>query len=157
MQSLNTIQNYKLPTKSEASSMASALEDEIRNGEISALDARIEIAFIEEFIKKVKASKVIREEAIKESDQYGKLGGEIMGAKFQTCETGVDYDYSGSSAWVEANKAVIDALAVRKHIESIAKATKIKTLWVDPETGEELEIVPPIKKSTTNVKITLSK
>jgi hypothetical protein len=44
-----------------------------------------------------------------------------------------------------------------KAAQNWLKSIKGKTEYIDPETGEVCEVYPPIKTSTTGIKITLAK
>jgi hypothetical protein len=93
-------------------------------------------------------------------DLYGpeaKTGINRLGVTFKSKETAVKYDFSMTPIWNELKAAEDRASNERKDLETQLKALKKSTVNVDPETGEMVEMVIPIKSSKTTVEITLSK
>ena len=92
-----------------------------------------------------------------ELEKYGKEGYKALQAKFELAETGVKYDYSGCPKW-SALKEKADAIAKEmKDREALLKALTKPMIETDMETGETIEVLPPIKNSNSSFKISLSK
>ena len=157
MGNLIKLDNREL-SKTAVSDIVSEVEDKIENGDIGAMETRVQIAFLQELTKKLMSSDVIRENAVLEASQYNaKEDIKINGARISIAQTGVKYDYSKSEAWHYVKEIVVKANDDLKEIETIAKTTKNGSTWIDPESGDELQIKPAVKESTDNIKVTLSK
>lgn len=100
--------------------------------------------------------KGLKDFAITELETYDRNEADVLGATVKSVEAGVKWDFSESKAWAE-QKARVDAEAKRlKDIETFAKTLKSKTTLVDEETGETMEYFPPVKSSSTSIRVTLS-
>lgn len=100
--------------------------------------------------------KGLKDFAISELEAYDRNETDVLGTTVKAVEAGVKYDFSESKAWAE-QKARVDAEAKRlKDIEAFAKTLKSKTTLVDEETGETMEYFPPVKTSSTSIRVTLS-
>ena len=64
------------------------------------------------------------------------------------------YDYSNSDAWIALEEQIKALKSIQKDIESIAKATKQKTSWVDSD-GVEWDIYPAIRTGSETVKASI--
>lgn len=99
--------------------------------------------------------KGLKDFAMNELKTYDNNETELSESLLKQVETGVKYDFSGSTAWVAQKKVVDEATAKLKEIEAFAKACKEKTTVVDPSTGEILDYFPPTKTSSTTIRVTL--
>lgn len=98
--------------------------------------------------------KELKPYGINELNQYDKQEADLLGVTMKVVEAGVKNDFSSTTSWV-AQKAIVDAENVKlKEIETLAKGTKGTLIVVDPETGETHNIYPPVKTSTTSIRIT---
>lgn len=78
------------------------------------------------------------------------------GVEFAITETGVTYDYSETSQWVDLEKQIAELKEKQKELEAFCKALKSQTLTeVDPETGEAFLFVKPSKTSTESIRKTI--
>jgi hypothetical protein len=113
------------------------------------------LAAMEEFIKNVRKDKrfvdFLREELTK---HRGRLTTN-SGAKIETCEAGVNYDYSKNGEWRGLDEQIKILTEQRKEVEEKLRKLAPGRMAVDPETGEVLE--GPIKASKSTYRITLSK
>lgn len=145
-------------SKSSVDTAASVIVTEYELGNLDPIRFLGRLEFLSQILDKAKAE--IREKTVSELEKYGpeaKSGVKIDGISFKLKETGVRYDYSGTKSWSD-KKAEIDVLTDElKAIESTLKSLKGKTTILDEETGELLELLPPIKSSKTSVEITLPK
>jgi hypothetical protein len=100
--------------------------------------------------------KGLKDFAIKELETYDRNETDVLGTTVKAVDAGVKYDFSETKAWSD-QKARVDAESKRlKEIEAFAKTLKAKTTTVDEETGETLEYYPPVKTSSTSIRVTLS-
>jgi hypothetical protein len=98
----------------------------------------------------------LKDFAITELESYDRNETDVLGTTVKAVEAGVKYDFSESKAWSE-QKIRVDAEAKKlKEIEAFAKSVKSKTTTVNQETGEILDYYPPVKTSSTSIRVTLS-
>lgn len=101
-------------------------------------------------------AKGLHESAMSEFENYGEKEIELRGRKISKSEFGVKYDFSN------CGHIHIDALEntikreqeVLKHLESQIKAMQSPQTFIDEESGEAFTVKPPIKTSTTKLKLT---
>ena len=145
-------------TKSRAEYFTQMIIDANGDGRVDTLTALARLEFMSQVIDN--AISKLRETATDDLYLYGseaKTGVKILGVTFKHKETAVKYDFSKTAKWNEL-KAIEDSAADnRKQLEAQLKALNKSTVNVDPETGEMVEMNPPIKTSKTTVEITLSK
>jgi hypothetical protein len=112
------------------------------------------LAAMEEFVKNVRKDErfveFLREELTK---HRGRLTTN-SGARIETCEAGVSYDYSGNGEWRELDEQIKILTEQRKSVEEKLRKLAPGRMVVDPETGEVLE--GPVKTSKSTYRITLS-
>lgn len=99
--------------------------------------------------------KGLKSYAMTELKQYDNDEAELADTTLKAVETGVKYDFSASTAWVAQKQEVDKATAKLKDIEAFAKACKGLTTIVDDQTGEVTEFYPPVKTSSTTIRVTL--
>jgi hypothetical protein len=99
--------------------------------------------------------KGLKSYAMNELSQFDNSEAELSDTTLKVVESGVKYDFSASSAWVAQKKKVDESNARLKEIETFAKACKGLTTIVDEETGETTEYYPPVKTSSTSIRVTL--
>ena len=136
---------------------ASELVRQLQEQEISALDVKIAMKQMEVAIDQVK--KVVDRMAADEAAKYGEKSFVYKGARIELAELGTKYDFSPCAypplARIESSIKEYGEQA--KSAQNWLKSLKSKTDYIDPETGEVCEVYPPIKTSTTGIKITLTK
>ena len=116
------------------------------------------IETLEQAIKNPEVVKAVRNEA----ELYAKEGGlKLYGHKIEPIESGTKYNYSECNDRVYVRlleqKAIIDAEL--KAREKFLQAVPYKGMSInDEETGEaDITIYPPVKTSTSTVKLTFAK
>lgn len=138
-----------------AEQLAEAIADEPVQNYIKAKQI---IETCEQAIKNPIVIKAVRDEA----EKYAKEGGlRLFGHKIEPAEAGVKYDYS------ECNDPVLKRLLEKqeqlnkevKDRQKFLQAVPYKGMSInDEETGEsDIIVYPPVKSSTSTVKLTLSK
>lgn len=151
----------KIPTtKSEQEQLASLFAQKVLDGEISAMEAVIQMKSISESISIFLKNNDVRDAVIRETEKYGK--GETpsyKGADVQVKETSVKYDFTGcnDSVWDKLNKEKKEVDEKIKHRESFLKLVNGSKTEIDEETGEIYTILPPARSSTTSYSITFKK
>lgn len=113
------------------------------------------LAAMEEFVKTVRKDEryvqFLRDELVK---YHGRLI-TASGAKIETCEAGVSYDYSGNAEWRELEAERFEIERRKKALEEKLRLLAPGRVAVDPETGEVLE--GPQKTSKSTYRITLAR
>ena len=113
------------------------------------------LAAMEEFVKTVRKDEryvqFLRDELAK---HHGRLV-TASGAKIESCEAGVSYDYSGNAEWREIEAERYEIERRRKALEEKLRLLAPGRVAVDPETGEMLE--GPQKSSKSTYRITLAR
>jgi hypothetical protein len=100
--------------------------------------------------------KGLKDFAITELETYDRNETDVLGTTVKAVEAGVKYDFSETQAWAK-QKVLVDTESKKlKEIEAFAKSCKSKTTTVNQETGEMLEYYPPVKTSSTSIRVTLS-
>jgi hypothetical protein len=136
---------------------ASELVRQLQDDEISALDVKIALKQMEVAIEQVK--KVADRMAADEAAKYAEKSFVYRGARIELAELGTKYDFSpcGYPPLQRIESSMKEYGEQAKAAQNWLKSIKGKTEYIDPETGEVCEVYPPIKTSTTGIKITLAK
>lgn len=106
---------------------------------------------IDEACKKV--DKMARDEA----EKHGGKTFDYLGCNIQLIEAGTKYDFSNCGD-IELEQMLAEQSALEARIKArkeIVKNIKGKMILVNESTGESYEVVPPVKSSTSTIKITL--
>ena len=113
------------------------------------------LAAMEEFVKVVRKDEryvqFLRDELAK---HHGKLV-TPSGAKIESCEAGVSYDYSHSGEWRELEERIKQLQEQKKEVEERLRKVAPGRMAVDPETGEVIE--GAFKTSRSTYRITLAR
>ena len=113
------------------------------------------LAAMEEFVKNVRKDERFVEFL---RDELTKHRGRLTtnsGARIETCEAGVMYDYSNNGEWRELDQQIKMLTDQKKAVEEKLRKLAPGRMAVDPETGEVLE--GPLKTSKSTYRITLSR
>jgi hypothetical protein len=99
----------------------------------------------------------IRENINSEASKFGEREIEMFGARLEKSEVGTKYDYasSGDVIWEQRDSAVKSAESLRKERETFLRALREPMTAVNEDTGEVFTIRPPMKRSTSFVKVRL--
>lgn len=155
MESAYSVINYNPTTKQEAELFANKLIDEVRNGEVNALDLHIKLTAMKKAFDTVKDQ--IADLVLKEAEKYGQKTFMHQSSQISISELGTKYDFGNCKDPVLNelyNQENVLSSAIKDR-ETFLKALKEKMIYTDPDSGEITEIFPPIKSSTTGVKIIL--
>ena len=149
-----------LPSISEGLSkkqIADLAEQSVNNvlEEGNVLQVAEALAAMEEFVKNVRKDERFVDFL---RDELNKNRGRLTtnsGARIETCEAGVMYDYSANGEWRELDHQIKILTDQRKSVEEKLRKLAPGRMAVDPETGEVLE--GPLKTSKSTYRITLSR
>ncbi len=145
-------------TKTRAIELANMIIQVNDDGHVDTLTILARMEFISQIVENAKNQ--LRERAIDELDLYGpeaRTGVTKFGVTFKHKETAVKYDFSSTPMWNDLKHAENIAADERKEFESTLKSIKKSTQIAIPDTGELIDVHPPIKSSKTTVEITLGK
>jgi len=120
----------------------------VDSGELKALDLKLMIKAMADFVKQFEETELTRLSR-NEAETYGKKF-DYKGAKIELTEAGTTYDYKVCEDIV-FNRMVEELESRKKWLQSL----KHPAPSVDPLTGESFTVNPPVKKSTSTVKISL--
>lgn len=127
-----------------------AAETLIVDGNDSALEAYLNAMANIDFLTGYTSA--LKKSAMEEmgGDKY-----EIHGRTITKCESGVKYVFKncGYPKLTGINSKINNLLIMQKEAEATLKSLKEKTSFFDEETGEVYEALPPMKISTTTIKI----
>ena len=126
---------------------------QINEGELNPLDVKLKLKALEALIKEM--SEILDPMARKEAETYGQKSFEKYGAKIELAETGTSYDYDNCNdeKYLRLLEKESDAIRERKSYEDKLKSMKQCVTKINKSTGEIITINPPVKKSTSSVKI----
>ena len=113
------------------------------------------LSAMEEFVKNVRKDERFVQYL---RDELGKHHGQLLtrsGAKIETCEAGVSYDYSTNAEWRELDEQLRGLAERKKVLEEKLRKVPSGRIAVDEETGEVFE--GPMKSSRSTYRITLKR
>lgn len=141
-------------TKEQIDLFANQLIDDVEQGVTNPLALHIRLKLIEKSFEKVYAA--IKDRVVAEAEKHNQKSFDHMGCKIEVKEMGVKYDYSvcNDLEWNQVNELKKGYEISLKNRQEFLKALKKKETIVNEETGEIMEIFPPIKTSTTSIAVT---
>ena len=142
-------------SKEKNSSLSDAIIRDVEQGTINPLTAFLQLKSIEDVCKKAKEG--INKWSLEEAQKHGAKSFDYMGAKVEISELGPKYDFSncGDIIWESLNQQAESLKEQLKEREAFLKTVKGEMEIVNPDGGEIYKVVPPVKRSTTGLKITL--
>ena len=148
--------NPSLLTRDGISALTTQITTALDNGDFNPLDFKLAAKGFEKLIEGVK--KKVDEAALTEAEKYTEKTFMYKGAQIERVDNlGTKYDYSN------CNHPDYDTLLTeieglekkKKEIEEFLKGIKGSLTVVDEGTGEVRTMYPPIKKSSSGIKITI--
>ena len=128
------------PTKFGIELMADAIQEQVNEGLLDALEVAIKFNSLEQLVKSVKSR--ITENVLTELMKHPKGKAEVLGASVSQMDS-VKYDFSDLPGWYELEEQIIALRLQQKEIEDVEKEYHKGDL--------------PIKSVTSTFKIQLSK
>lgn len=127
----------------------------VKSGETDPLEVLVQIRAFERAADRI--LKELRDNFITAANKYPGNTFELAGNKLEKAEAGVVYNYAatGDPVWSQCDAIANTAIERRKEREAFLRAVKEPVTIVDEGTGEIIKIVPPPKKSTTTIKVTI--
>lgn len=140
-------------SKADITEMAQVIIAKAKDGETNPLEVKLKLKALESVIKDCAAS--IDPLAREEAEKYGSKSFEAMGAKVELAETGTKYDFSECQD-LEYEKLLNESIVLDAQLkarEMFLKSLKGPTELTNKDTGEVWTANPPVKKSTSSLKI----
>lgn len=142
-------------TQTQIDVFSDQLIESVKQGEVNPLEVLIQLRAFEKVTKRVLEE--IKDELLTASAKYPETRIELYGSVIEKAELGTKYDYSVCNDPV-FERLEVDANTSTERMKSrqeFLKALKEPLTFVDEESGEVVRILPPTKKSTTGLKVTI--
>lgn len=129
--------------------------ESVRQGETNPLEVLVILKAFEKATERI--LKEVRENYVREADKYPEKSFEAFGAKLDKAEVGTSYDYSvcNDPIYKRLFQVNFEANGQLKERETFLRALKQPMTMIDESTGEVVTVIPPLKKSTTSLKVTI--
>lgn len=139
--------------KEEIKTFSELLINQVKNGEIDPLKIQVQLKAISNVIDKVSESEDYKKAIRNEAEKHGKSFS-LYGANISLIEAGTKYDYSNCNhlEYFDICQEIERLEGKKKVIETLLKAIKETTGMVIY--GEVRDVNPPVKSSTSSIKIT---
>jgi len=136
---------------------AKSVIDDVNEGRRDPLQLKVAVKAAIEILQNIDAG--IDEMALSEHNKHGQKEVSLFGATLKEGEFGTKY------LWEKSGDPVIKAMQDKKERldkeikgrQEYLKTIKSPTPYIDPNTSEEIMIMPVPKTSTTKISVTLSK
>ena len=128
---------------------------EVRDGVYNPLQLKIVLKAIQKSCEEIE--KQTNDLSIFEAEKYGKKSFDMMDVRVEVSELGTKYDFSNCNhpELIRIEGEIKKLSAEKKRIELFMKTITESMVICNVDTGgEHVEINPPIKSSTTGLKIT---
>lgn len=156
MENKELIQVKQLPvSKADIEDFSNKILDVLESGTQNPLDILLRFKAFERVFEKIKPK--LTELSLIEASKYKEKVIEYDGAELSVSEAGVSYSYEdcGDSRWESLNQQLTSIKADIKKREDFLKNIVGHETVVNEDTAEIQTIFPPIKKSTTTIKVTI--
>lgn len=129
--------------------------ESVKNGEENPLKVLVQLKAFEKCSDRIQ--KEIKDNYMIEAGKYPGDSFEFMGNQVQKAENGVKYDYAstGDPVYLQRLKVFQEAEKQLKEREQFLKAVKTPFSLLDEGTGEVSIISPPMRTSSSGLKITI--
>lgn len=142
-------------TQTQVDIFSDQVIESVRQGEANPLEV---LVILKAFAKaSERILNEVRENYVREADKYPEKSFEAFGAKLEKGEVGTSYDYSvcNDPIYNRLWEVSFEANGQLKERETFLRALKQPMTIVDEATGETVKVIPPLKKSTSSVKVTI--
>lgn len=142
-------------TKQQIEFFSNAIVNSVQNGEANAIEVLVMLRALDAVSKKVLSE--IKGNIDSASDKYSEKSFEVFGARLEKGDTWTEYDYHtcADPEWERFRVDEKSAANSRKEREKFLRTLKEPMTVVDEESGEVYQIKPPLKRSTSGLKVFL--
>lgn len=146
-------------TKENQKATAQTLVTKVVEGEADPIQVFSTVKALVECLTIFLKNKDVVDSTIAACERYGKTGALYNGANLCVAEVGVKYDYSACNdpEWEDLSKQRAELDAKIKARETFLRGIPREATILNEDTGEITKVVPPIKTSSTSVKVTFAK
>ena len=144
-------------SKANREELAIQIVEAIDAGDLNPLDIHYQVKAMEDFIKMLTVNSRYKDAVLTEGMKHGKSF-QFNGSKMEIKETGVKYDYSkcGDPNWQILENQITELKDKQKAVEAHLKVLPAEGLQVvNADSGEVIQMYPPVKTSTTSIAVTL--
>jgi len=129
------------------------LIEDVQNGNVNALELLVMLRALERVSETVIDS--IQSNIDQAKDKYSEKNFEVLGAHVEKSEVAVRYKYETAKdyIWEQRKSAVDAAMSLLKEREEFLRTVREPFQMVIEETGELVEVRPPLKTSKSGVKV----
>ena len=147
--------NLLANTQTEIDVFSDSVIRSVKEGEVSAIKVLIQLKAMEKATGRILNE--IKENYLTEAEKHPESRFEYMGNQIEKAELGTkyNYDHCGDPVYRFHLQQVESATISLKNREAFLKALKEPITIVDEMTGEVVTIVPPLKSSTSGLKVTI--
>lgn len=143
-------------TKHQVDAFVGKMKHAVAEGWVSSMKLKAYLKGIEAVTKK--SASFLDPAARTEAEKYGEKSFLFMGMKVELAENGTKYDYTGCCDPV-LHRLEMEAAFATEMLEArrnFLKGVKGHLVIVDDSTGETATVYPPVKTSTSGLKMTLT-
>lgn len=152
MRSLELINSNPLPKKEIIALAQTEAREMVETAQVNILPIYINAKRVNEYLTAF--TKEVQDAATQEAAAYGEKSFKAHGAKVEMAEVGISYDYSQDQEWVTLNNIISEVREKQKQREAFLRGLKEPLNTVSDE-GELVTLHPPVKRSSTSLKVTL--
>ena len=137
-----------------AKELAREIIRRVEGGALSPLRLKAQIKRLQDVLAQVDMA--TKKDQVSALEQFGKEKPVIGGYRFEMMEAGTRYDYSscGDLLWNDLNNMSQSLSTQKSEREKFLKTLTTSLTEVNDETGEIITLNPPLKTSTTTIRIT---
>lgn len=142
-------------SKSGVDMFCRQLISSVKGGEVNALELKAFLKTMEVIIERV--DKETKENQVTEAMRYSERKFSAYGCEIEQCEVATRYDYThcGDPVYNQRLRIMEEAKKQLEDRAAFLKALKDPLTIVDDESGEVATVLPPLKKSTSGLKVSL--
>lgn len=142
-------------TQTQIDVFSDQIIESVQSGEVNPLEVLHIFKSLEKAQERI--LKAVKEEILKEAERYPNGPFEFHGVTMQKTEAGVQYDFKvcGDPVHDQRESIMNAAKSLLDERREFLKSLKEPITIVDEGSGEVVTVRPPLKKSTTTVKVTI--
>lgn len=142
-------------SKADIARYVEQVVSEIKGGVMNPLTAKLYIKSLQKSLKEIEEQ--IDDDVMSEAGKYVEQSFEYRGAQIDKVELGTKYDFTNCNdkEWNELDMNIKELSEKKKIVEGFLKSLKEPINLFNENTGETWTVSPPIKTSTSGIKVTI--
>jgi len=151
----NEVLSLMANTSTEIDLFSDQVIESVKNGEVDPLKVLVQMKALEKASGRI--TKEIKDNCMNAADKYPGNSFEFMGNTIQKLDVHTEYDFKAceDSEWFRLDNLITDLKSKQKVRERFLRSLGEPTTILDESSGEITKIYPPIKKTTTGLKLTI--